>query len=271
MTDAATSAATGAVTGAGTSVATSAAAGAMTGAVTDAIGERRADALAAEHGTVLLAGIVGSTAYGLSGPHSDVDRLGMYAAPTLSLLGLGTPRQSHVTSGPDITFHEAGKAARLILDGNPTASELLWLPDDLYETRTPLGEEMIALRSSFLARRKVRNAYLGYADQQLRKLLTRDPDPAGAAKTAKHARHLMRLANQGYELYTTGHVTVRLPDPERYLAFGEAVAANPEHAREFLAETEARFDRAKTVLPEESDTRVVEDWLLRVRKAFWDA
>lgn len=236
------------------------------------------DTLAAEHGTVLLAGIVGSTAYGLAGPHSDVDRLGMYAAPTVDLLRLATPRLSHVTTTPDVTFHEAGKAARLILEGNPTASELLWLPDDLYEKRTPLGEEMIALRTSFLAERKVRNAYLGYADQQFRKLMSREPAAEGAdgtgsaavsAKTAKHARHLMRLVNQGYELYTTGHVTVRLPDPERYLAFGEAVAADPEAARAFMAEAEARFDGAKTVLPEEPDTKAVEDWLLRVRKAFW--
>jgi predicted nucleotidyltransferase len=225
-------------------------------------------ALAAGHGTVLLAGIVGSTAYGLAGPHSDVDRLGMYAAPTVDLLRLATPRLSHVTSDPDVTFHEAGKAARLILEGNPTASELLWLPDDMYETRTPLGDEAVALRTSFLAERRVRNAYLGYADQQFRKLMTRES--AGEdARTAKHARHLMRLVNQGYELYTTGHVTVRLPDPERYLAFGEAVAADPETARAFMAEAEARFDRARTVLPEAPDTKAVEDWLLRVRKAFW--
>ncbi len=44
-----------------------------------------------EPGTVLLAGIVGSTAYGLAGPDSDVDRLGVFAAPTLSLLGLDAP------------------------------------------------------------------------------------------------------------------------------------------------------------------------------------
>jgi hypothetical protein len=226
---------------------------------------------------VLLAGIVGSTAYGLAGPHSDVDRLGMYAAPTAALLRLATPKLSHVTSDPDVTFHEAGKAARLFLDGNPTASELLWLPDDLYETRTPLGDEAIALRTSCLAQHKVRNAYLGYADQQFRKLMAREPDQDGAttsrqdkAKTAKHARHLMRLANQGYELYTTGHVTVRLPDPERYLAFGEQVAADPEAARAFMAECEARFDRARSVLPEVPDTRVVDDWLMRVRKAFWE-
>ena len=221
-------------------------------------------------GTVLLSGVVGSTAYGLAGPGSDVDRLGMFAVPTLSLLGLKTPNESHVTSAPDSTFHEAGKAARLILNGNPTAAELLWLPADLYEVRTTLGDEAIGIRTAFLSAKHVRNAYLGYADQQFRKLLSRGPDDA-PKKTAKHARHLMRLVNQGHELLTTGHVTIRLPDPERYLAFGEQVAKDPEAARPFMAEAGARFDAARSVLPEEPDSAAVEDWLLRVRREFWVA
>src|SRR5260370_18445824 len=125
-------------------------------------------------GTVLLAGIVGSTAYGLAGPDSDVDRLGMFAAPTMELLGLTSPSESHVTTAPDSTFHEAGKAVRLMLGGNPTASELLWLPEDLYETRTPLGDELIGIRSSFLSPQRTRDAYLGYARQQFTQLLSRD-------------------------------------------------------------------------------------------------
>ncbi|MEY9963783.1 hypothetical protein ABIA33_001816 [Streptacidiphilus sp. MAP12-16] len=122
----------------------------------------------------LLAGVVGSTAYGLAHAGSDRDVLGMFAAPTADLHGLCTPRESHVTTQPDSTFHEAGKAVRLILSSNPTASELLWL--DVYDVRTPLGDELIALRGSLLSAPGVRNAYLGYATQQFRKLLTRDPD-----------------------------------------------------------------------------------------------
>jgi hypothetical protein len=234
----------------------------------DAVADAKPDFDGFELGTVLLSGIVGSTAYGLSGPGSDLDRLGMFAAPTLSLLGLHTPRESRVTSAPDVTFHEVAKLARLALGGNPTASELLWLPDDLYEARTPLGEEAVALRTAFLSASRVHDAYLGYATQQFRKLLSRDPTWT-RAKIAKHARHLMRLVDQGHELYTSGHVTIRLADPERYRAFGERVAADPEAARPFMADAEERFATARTVLPEEPDTAAVEDWLLRVRKAFW--
>jgi len=76
---------------------------------------------------VLLAGVVGSTAYGLDGPDSDVDRLGVFAAPTIAFHGLTRPRESDVTTAPDQTLHEAGKFCRLALGGNPTVGELMWL------------------------------------------------------------------------------------------------------------------------------------------------
>jgi hypothetical protein len=224
-------------------------------------------------GTILLSGIVGSTAYGLAGPGSDVDRLGMFAAPTTALLGLRAPADSRVTAKPDATYHEAGKAARLMLAGNPTATELLWLPDDLYETRTELGREMIELRGAFLSAKRVHDAYLGYATQQFRKLIARGDDSGAGnlhGRTAKHARHLMRLVDQGLELYTSGAVVIALDDPARYLAFGEQVAADPQAAVPFMARAEERFNSARTALPSEPDTAAVEAWLLRVRRAFWE-
>jgi uncharacterized protein len=162
---------------------------------------------------------------------------------------------------------------RLFLSGNPTATELLWLTDGLYETRTVLGDELIAIRGSLLSARRIRNAYLGYATQQLKRVLTRDGDEGREAprKAAKHARHLMRLVNQGFELYTTGGLTIRLPDPERYRSFGEQVAEDAKAAAPFLAEAEVRFREAKSALPDEPDTAPAEAWLLRVRKQFWDA
>jgi predicted nucleotidyltransferase len=222
-------------------------------------------------GAVLLSGIVGSTAYGLAGPDSDVDRLGMFAVPTLDLVRLNPPRDSLVTTHPDVTFHEAAKALRLFLACNPTAMELLWLPDDLYETRTELGDEAIAVRTSFVSARRTKDAYLGYATQQFRKLMLRDQGSSASspARLAKHARHLMRLVEQGYELYTTGHVRVRLEDPEKYRAFGERVAEDPQAAAPFMADAQERFAQARTVLAEEPDYAVAEHWLLRVRRGFW--
>jgi predicted nucleotidyltransferase len=222
---------------------------------------------------ILLAGIVGSTAYGLATPESDVDRLGVFAAPTGALLGLRTPRESIVTTAPDRTLHEARKWCGLALGGNPTVMELVWLPDDLYETRTAFGEELIGIRAAFLSARRVRDAYLGYASRQFRKLENRGDGAFSAdtrRRTAKHARHLARLVHQGRELYATGRLRIRLDDPGWYHHFGDRVAAGDvEPARRLLAEAEADLNRIRTPLPDRPDEATVERWLRGVRAAYY--
>jgi hypothetical protein len=220
-------------------------------------------------GNVLLSGVVGSTAYGLAGPDSDVDRLGVFAAPTVQLHGLKRPRESVVTIGPDSTMHEAGKFAILALGGNPTVTELMWL--DSYETRTPLGDDLVRIRTAFLSAPRVRDAYLGYASQQFRRLEARGDGSFSAdtrKRTAKHARHLARLVHQGRELYATGRVRIRLEDPQWFLDFGERVAGGDiEAARKLLATAEHDFDQIRTPVPDRPDESPVNEWLLRVRQA----
>ncbi|WP_406200699.1 nucleotidyltransferase domain-containing protein [Kitasatospora sp. NBC_01560] len=220
-------------------------------------------------GTVLLSGVVGSTAYGFAHAGSDIDRLGLFAAPTEDFHGLHRPAESHVTTGPDVTLHEAAKWCRLALTCNPTASELVWLPGELYETRSPLGEELIAIRASFLSAKAVRNSYLGYADQQFRKLRARDPaDPATHRRAAKYARHLVRLTEQGIRLHETGENVVRLVGsaPERVRELGERIADHPAAAEALLAAAAERFARPGA-LPAAPDPRPAEAWLRRVRAA----
>lgn len=218
-------------------------------------------------GTVLLEGVVGSTAYGLAHAGSDVDRLGLFAVPTERLFGLTRPAESVVTSAPDRTLHEAAKWCRLALSANPTASELVWLPDDCYLVRMPLGEELVAVRRSFLSERAVRNAYLGYASQQFRKLVAKGGrGGVPPARLAKHARHLLRLLEQGVHLHRSGELRVPVADPARLREDGEHLAVHPEAAEARLAEAEAAFARPGA-LPPEPDERPVEAWLTRVRRA----
>lgn len=219
-------------------------------------------------GTVLLSGIVGSTAYGLADEFSDEDRLGLFAAPTVAFYGLHRPDETHVTIHPDSTYHEAGKFCRLVLGGNPTVTELLWLND--YEVTTPLGEEAVGIRSSFLSAKRVRDAYLGYATQQFRRLENRGDGSFSAdtrKRTSKHARHLWRLLFQGSELHQTGNLAVLL-SPNRAAsckAFGERVATGDLNlARSALSDAEEAFN-APGVLPERPDEPAVEAWLLKGR------
>ncbi|MFI0355170.1 DNA polymerase beta superfamily protein [Actinomadura sp. 9N407] len=222
---------------------------------------------------VLLSGVVGSTAYGLATPESDVDRLGVFAAPTVLFHGLRPPtgrQASRVSTDPDVTQHEAGKFAALCLGVNPTVSELLWLEE--YEVRTELGERLVGIRKAFLSAQRVRDAYFGYAVSQFRRLENRGDGSFSAdtrKRTAKHARHLARLVHQGLGLYASGELKVRLDDPQWFRDFGERVAQGElNEARGVLAKAEARFDEARTPLPERPDEGAVEGWLLEVRAAF---
>ncbi|WP_225847042.1 DNA polymerase beta superfamily protein [Streptomyces sp. HPF1205] len=223
---------------------------------------------------VLLSGIVGSTAYGLAHDGSDIDRLGVFAAATEDLHGLHAPKDSRVTTRPDRTLHEAAKWCRLALGGNPTVMELVWLPDELYEVRTPLGDELIGIRSSLLSAGRVRDAYLGYATQQFKRLYERGDGSFSAdtrKRTAKHARHLLRLCRQGYLLYTTGRLEIRVDDPREYVDFGERVARDGMAALPVLEKYQELFAAARSPLPERPDEAPAEAWLRRVRRHFYTA
>jgi predicted nucleotidyltransferase len=224
-------------------------------------------------GRIILQGIVGSTAYGLAREGSDVDRLGVFVAPTEEFLGLNPPvgkRATMVQHEPsDLTLHEVGKFCSLALQCNPTILELLWLPDELIETRTYGGYQLRDRRGKFLSRQRVRDAYFGYATQQFDRLSNRSRFPdVPVNRIAKHARHLKRLLYQGFSLYQTGTMSVQVRDPHEYFEFGERVASGDlDVARMFLDSYEQSFDAAKSPLPEAPDAQAVENYLRETRKA----
>ena len=169
-------------------------------------------------GEIILSGIVGSTAHGLTQVGSDVDRLGIFQRPTRQLLGLRSRRDSVVSTSPDITVHELGKFIGLALRCNPTVTELLWL--DSHEIAAPVGRQLVAARSAFLSEKLVRNSYIGYANAQFLKLKARGYESFQAgigSRSAKHARHMFRLLEQGEHLLRTGSLTTRVAEPNWYL------------------------------------------------------
>jgi hypothetical protein len=199
----------------------------------------------------ILMGTVGSTAYGLNGPNSDIDTLGIFVYPLESYIGLTDPVESVVTKDPDTTMHEARKYCRLALKCNPTVTELMWLVE--YTEITPAGTELIALREKCLSEKAVREAYLGYAKSQLSRLQDRDHKRA-----TKHAMHMARLVNQGYELYTTGHLTIRVDDPDWYVNFK---TLEPQEWMDWYTTKEAHFRASECVLPESPDPDSLNYWL----------
>lgn len=220
---------------------------------------------------VILESIVGSTAYGLNTPDSDVDKLGIYVQPVDYFIGLRLPTEkdfSVVHTDPDRTLHEVGKFCRLALKCNPTVTELLWTPEELLTVRSEDGNLLRKHRMSFVSAPLVRDAYLGYAKSQLVRLEERGDFGSDTRKRIKkHARHLARLMFQGYTLYTQGELPIKLENPEWYHEFGEKVSVDPVYGRDLYEEYEDKF-RDRTVLPELPDTYVVDSLVKTIRRNF---
>ena len=211
----------------------------------------------------ILSGVVGSHAYGLARADSDVDTLGVMVAPTLEVAGLNwSPQKETITNaspfGDDQTFHEVGKFIRLALKVNPTISELLWLDD--YTVKTELGMMLVEHRRYFLSEKYTRDAYLGYAKSQLAKFQNLD-------FKKKHARHALRLLNQGDSLLYTGHLNVRVEDPQVYWDLDEMT---PGAVLELLTDkfTEYTEKTEPSALPEAPNYGVASDLLDHIRKEF---
>jgi Predicted nucleotidyltransferase len=132
----------------------------------------------------VLSVVAGSRAYGLATEDSDIDRRGVFVAPTPLFWGFAKP-PSHV-DGPDAERFswELERFLGLALDANPTVLECLWSP--LVEKVTEQGEELLALRGSFLSRHAHRT-FLRYAEKPVPQAHRRPPHARRAAVEARHA------------------------------------------------------------------------------------
>lgn len=214
---------------------------------------------------LVLLGVAGSTAYGLAGPTSDIDRLGVYLADTHDVLGLHPQSVTNSTitnTDPDVAVHELGKFARLALKANPTVLEVLYMTT--YETLDPIGQALIDHRTAFLATRTVRDAYIGYATTQAKRLAQRHAAGGtgfanvATARTAKHARHCLRLLNQGEQLLTTGTMRLHVGDQrDELFTAGQLAVNNPAAFADLFGKRRDQVEAVKSVLPDLPDTKTV--------------
>ena len=208
--------------------------------------------------------IVGSRAYGLDNAESDYDRRGIYLPPAEMHWSLfGVPEQLESTD-PDECFWELEKFLTLSLKANPNVLEVLYSP--IVELATPLAEELLAMRSSFLSK-LVYQTYNGYVMSQFSKL-QQDLRNRGAIKW-KHAMHLVRLLVSGITILKRHTVPVRVSEHrDRLLAirdgqvpWEEVDAWRLDLGRQF----EAAY--AVTTLPDRPDYAAANELLIKARRS----
>ncbi len=208
--------------------------------------------------------VVGSRAYGLDEPGSDVDRRGIYLPPAERHWSLwGVPEQLEDDATQE-TYWELQKFLTLALKANPNVLECLYTP--LVEEATPLAEELLAMRAAFLSR-LVYQTYNGYVLSQFRKL-EQDLRTRGEIRW-KHAMHLIRLLLSGKTILEEGAVPVRVEEHrERLLAVRRGGMAW-EEIDAWRLRLHEEFDAAyaRTRLPERPDYVAANAFLLRARRS----
>lgn len=218
---------------------------------------------------------VGSTAYGLATATSDIDTLGVYVVPTELLLGLDGHNHadnSIVSNDPDRTLHEVGKFIHLALKCNPTVLELIFA-DLVQEENTDFSLPMEYAGRAAIHEKGVRAAYGGYAKQQAERLVRRQDEgrkgfnPDLANRTAKHGRHCFRLMIQAEELLTAGEITLDVSaHRDEIFSMGELAERDPQAFYAAFEKRDAYLNSLDTVLPEEPDRRMVNHYLLTIRR-----
>ncbi|MFE2430016.1 DNA polymerase beta superfamily protein [Streptomyces sp. NPDC059373] len=210
------------------------------------------------HHTV-YACVMGSRAFGLATDASDIDRRGVYVAPTPLFWGFAKP-PTHVDGPAAEQFSwELERFCELALRANPNVLECLHSP--LVEHIDATGRELLALRDAFLSR-QVHDTFSRYAAAQFGKLRTGPP-------RWKPAMHLLRLLASSRDLLRTGRLHIDVGDQrEPLLAVKRGEVPWPEvEARMIRLSDEADAAALRTPLPAEPDRARVEDFLIRVRHA----
>lgn len=114
--------------------------------------------------------IHGSQAFGLDGPDSDLDLKGIIVGPSFWYSGfLQSPEQ--LVLNKDHTLYDVRKFFKLAIDANPTAIEMLWVPESSIRKCSQQAEKILAEREGFLSLR-VADSFGKYALSQLRRIKT---------------------------------------------------------------------------------------------------
>jgi uncharacterized protein len=211
--------------------------------------------------------IVGSRAFGLETDESDTDRRGIYLPPADAHWSLyGVPEQLEDQANQEC-YWELQKFLILALKANPNILECLYSP--LVELATPLAEELLAIRDSFLSR-LVYQTYNGYVISQFKKL-EQDLRNQGSIKW-KHAMHMVRLLLSGSTVLREGVVPVRVSQHREMLLAIKRGDVTWEEVNRLRLSLHKEFDAAlaETKLPEKPDYARANAFLVTARRAMLD-
>lgn len=157
----------------------------------------------------------------------------------------------------------------------------LFAPEESIIIQTPLGEELRSLRASFLSQQAVER-FLGYMRSQHERMLGRSRRNVPSRPEllekygwdVKYGSHALRLAYQGFEIASSGFLTLPLSSHERQrvLAVKRGEVPRDEVSAEITrleAQVRSLLDRGRMPLPETADFNRITAWAISVQRRHW--
>lgn len=236
-----------------------------------------------ENKTQILRCLVGSHAHGLANAESDLDFRGVYVIPTQEILSLGfNYKGSHWVEGEkeDQTAWEIGHFLHLAMKCNPTILECFKAP--IYGVGG-LGEVKINSTDSVYFGDKLQklfpyvwnpqdayNAFVGYGLNQRKKFLD-DKD----GRWRKYAVAYLRTLHNLYWLLRQEDFTLQVNDLDFKQILLDIKDGKVKDTQKggIIDLANDLTHKAKEILPlckHESDLTKVNEFLLRIRKEFWE-
>ncbi|MCO1577063.1 nucleotidyltransferase domain-containing protein [Crossiella sp. SN42] len=217
--------------------------------------------LVREH--TILSTVVGSRAYGLAGPDSDLDRRGVYVAPTELFWGLMKPPDSVEGPEPERLSWEVEHFCLLALKANPTVLDVL--ASGQVERCGTAGAELRALLPAFLSLRAVKTFRKATEQQFLRAQASM---AEGGDPKWKQIMHGLRLLLVCEHLVRTGELSIDAAPFRDELLEIKSGARDWESVRTRVigAQADIELAEANSPLPPMPDRAAVERWLVSVRR-----
>lgn len=241
----------------------------------------------------ILRSVVGSGVHGIAiAGTDDHDEMGVYIEPPEYVLGVQRHREDYIWrtqpegarsqhGDTDLVLYSLTKYLRLAVKGNPTVLLPLFAPAESLVIRTPLGEELRALRQAFMSQLAVER-FLGYMESQHQRMLGKSrrnvPNRPELIQQygwdVKYGSHALRLAYQGHEIAATGALSLPLPEPIRQhvLAVKRGEIPRADVSAEITGlELKVRelLTSGATPLPPRADAAAITDWAISAQRRHW--
>lgn len=241
----------------------------------------------------ILRSVVGSGVHGIAIEGTDDhDEMGVYVEPPEWVLGVAKHREDYiwrtqpegVRSGhgdTDLVLYSLRKYLRLAIKGNPTVMLPLFAPPESLVLVTDLGHELRELRGAFLSRTAVER-FLGYMHSQHERMLGQSrrhvPNRPELIEKygwdTKYGSHALRLAYQGFEIASTGRLSLPLPERERtrVLAVKRGEVDRDEVSEEISrleAQVRVLLDEDRSPLPPKADLAQIGAWAVDAQRRHW--